>query len=59
MLSEWASAASVVPWSWPNHGLQRTGGQRRFAAWWPGQGLVGVLPPPLNPGRSAPSSAGI
>src|SRR6266850_6980293 len=26
MLSDWVSAASVVPWSWTNHGLQRTGG---------------------------------
>jgi ribosomal protein S18 acetylase RimI-like enzyme len=32
----------------PNQRLQRTGGQRRFAAWWPSQRLVVVRPPPLN-----------
>jgi hypothetical protein len=50
MLSDWASAAGVVPWGWPNHGLQRTGGQRRFAAQRPSQRSVVVLPPPLKPG---------
>jgi hypothetical protein len=37
----------------PNQGSQRTGEQWRFAAQWSRQRAVGVLPPPLKPGRSA------
>jgi hypothetical protein len=39
----------VIVENLPKHGLQWTGGQRRFAARWLSQRLVVALPPPLNP----------
>jgi hypothetical protein len=39
--------------------LQRTGGQRRCAAWWPRRGSVAVLPPPLSVGVVVPRKLGV
>ena len=42
-----------------NQALQRTGGQRRFAARKPSQRLVAELPPPLSLGVIAPRKLGV
>jgi hypothetical protein len=60
MLSDWASVASVVPWSWPNHGSQLTGGPAVHCSSVASSEVGGVMrPPPLNSSVSHPYTANV